>query len=88
MYIGSYVKSDISFGRNLIFLNIVPTKSLGDAFPMRKLKVIYLFVTNLHEVDTLIPARLLKKCYKVGSIGPLCSKMRMNFARRVLDAKW
>ena len=55
---------------------------------MRRLRVFYPFVTNLHAVDTLVPARLLKKYYKVGSIGPLCSKMRMNFARRARDAKW
>ena len=46
----------------------------------------YHFVMTLHAVDTLVPARLLKKSYKVGSIGPLCSKMLMNFARRALDA--
>jgi len=44
------------------------------------------FVTSLHAVDTLIPAKLLKKCYKVGSIGPLYSKMPLNFARRALYA--
>jgi len=36
MYTGSYLKSDISFGRNLISLNIVPTKSLENVFPIRK----------------------------------------------------
>jgi len=42
--------------------------------------VFYPSVTNLHAVDTLVPARLLKKCCKVGSIGLLYSKMLMNFA--------
>ena len=55
---------------------------------MRRLGVFYPSITNLHAVDTLVPARLLKKCYKVGFIGPLCSRMLMNFARRALDAKW
>jgi len=63
-------------------------KLLGDAFPMKWLRVFYPFVTNLNAVDTLVPARLLKKCYKVGSVSPLCSKMLMNFARRALDARW
>jgi len=36
MYIGSRRKSDILFGRNLISLNIVPTRSLGDVFLLRK----------------------------------------------------
>ena len=76
-----------SFGRNRIFSNTVSTKSLEDAFPM-KLRVLCSFVTSLHAVDTLVPARLLKKCYKVGSIGLLCSKMLMNSSRRALDAKW
>ena len=55
---------------------------------MKKLRVFYPFVTNLHAVDTLVPARLLKKCYKVGSIGLLCSKILMNFVRRALDVRW
>jgi len=42
---------------------------------MRKLRVFYRFVMHLHAVNTLFPARLLKKYYKVGSIGPLYSKM-------------
>ena len=88
MFTGSYPKSGISFGRNRIFLSIVLTKLLGDAFRMKRLRVFYPFVTTLHAVDTLVPARLLKKCYKVGSIGPLCLKMLMNFARRALDARW
>ena len=88
MYTDSYPKSGISFGRNHIFLSTVLTKLLGDAFPMRRLGVFYLFVTTLHAVDTLVLARLLKKYYKVGSIGPLCSKMLMNFARRALDNRW
>jgi len=53
---------------------------------MRKLRVFYLFVMSLHTVDTLVLARLLKKCYKVGSIGPLCLKILMNFARCTLNA--
>ena len=88
MSTGSYLKSATSFGRNHIFSNIVPTKSLGDALPMERLRVFYLFVTSLHAVDILVPVRLLKMCYKVGSIGPYCSKMPLNFARHSLDAKW
>ena len=91
IYTGSYPKSGISFGRNRIFLSTVLTlvqKLLGDAFPMRRLRVFHPFVTTLHAVDTLVPATLLKKCYKAGFIGPLCSRMPMNFARRALDAKW
>ena len=34
------------------------------------------------------PRKTAKKCYKVGSIGPLYSKMLMNFARRAPDARW
>ena len=79
MFTDSYPKSGISFGRNCIFLSTVLTNLLGDVFLMKRLRVFYPFVTNLHAVDTLVPARLLKKCYKVGSIGPLCSKMLMNF---------
>jgi len=88
MYTGSYLKSGISFGRNRIFSSTVPTKSLRYAFPMKKSRVLCPSVTSLHAIDTLVPVRLLKRCYKVGSIGPLCSKMPMNFARRTLDAKW
>ena len=64
IYTGSYPKSSISFGRNRIFLSTVLTKLLGDAFPMRRLRVFYPFVTNLHAVDTLVPARLLKSATK------------------------
>jgi len=60
MSTGSYLKSGISFGRNRIFLNIVPTESLRDVFPTRKLRVFFLSVTSLHAVDTLVPTRLLK----------------------------
>ena len=35
---------------------------------MKKLRVFYPSVTNLHAVDTLLPARLLKRCCKVGSL--------------------
>ena len=78
---------NISFRRNCIFSNTIPIKSLRDAFLMKKLRVFCLSVISLHAVDTLVPARPLKKCYKVGSIGPHCSKMPINFARRELDAK-
>ena len=88
MYTGSYLKFGISFERNRIFLSTDLTKLLGDAFPMKKLIVFYPSVTNLHAVDTLVPARLLKKYYKVSFIGLLCSKMLMNFARCALDAEW
>ena len=54
---------------------------------MRKSKVFYLFVTSLHAVDTLVPVKLPKKCYKVSSIGPLYSKMPLNFARRVSNGR-
>ena len=80
--------SGISFRRNHIFLSTVLTKLLGDAFLMRKLRVFYPSVMNLHAMDTLVPTKLLKKCCKVGSIGPLCSKLLMNFTRRALDARW
>ena len=55
MYTGSYLKSNISFGRNCIFLSTILTKLLGDAFPMKRLRVFYSSVTNLHAVDTLDP---------------------------------
>jgi len=55
---------------------------------MRRLRVLYLFVMRLHVVDTLVLAKLLKKCCKVGSIGPLYSKMHLSFVRRAIDAKW
>ena len=84
---GSYLKSDIFSERYHIFSSIVPTKSLGDAFPMRGLRVFYLFITSLHAVDTLVPGKLLKKCCKVGSIGPLCSKMYLGFARHAKGRK-
>ena len=78
MFTGSYPKSDISFGRNRIFLSTVLTKLLGDAFPMRRLRVFYLFVTTLHVVDTLVPARLLywptlfKDAYEFCKTCPRC----------------
>ena len=87
IYINSYLKSGISFRRNRIFLSVVLTKLLRDAFSMKKLRVFYSSVTNLHAVDTLVPPRLLKRYCKVGSIGLLCSKMLINFARRALDVK-
>jgi len=64
MYTGSYLKSDISFGRNCIFSSTVLIKLLGDAFPMRKLRVFFYFVSSLHAVDTLVPVRLLKSATK------------------------
>ena len=85
IYTGSYLKSGISFERNHIFLSTVLTKLLGDAFPMKRLRVFYLSVTNLHAADTLVPTRLLKRCCKVGSIGLLCSKILINFARRAVE---
>ena len=88
MYTSSYLKSGISFGRNCIFSSTVLTKSLGDAFSMKKSRVFCLSVMSLHAVDTLVHVRLLKRCYKVGSTSPFCSKMPINFARRALDAKW
>jgi len=88
MFTGSYLQSGISFWRNRIFLSTVLTKLLGDTFPIKKLRVFYPSVTSLHAVDTFVPARLLKRCYKVSSIDLLYSKMLMNFARRTLDAKW
>jgi len=54
---------------------------------MRMLGMSFHFVTSLHAVDTLVPARLQKKCYKVGSIGPYCLKMPLISARYALDAK-
>ena len=84
MYTGSYLKSGI-FVEELYLLSTVLTKSLGDAFSMNKLIVFYLSVTNLNAVDTLVPTRLLKRCCKVGSIGQLCSKILINFARRAVE---
>jgi len=81
MYTGTYLKSGISFERNRIFSSTVPTKSLGDAFSMKKSRVFYLSVMSLHAVYTLVPVRLLKMCYKVGSIGPLFLKMPMKFCQ-------
>ena len=75
MYTGSYLKSGISFRRNRNFLSTALTKLLGDTFPMKKLRVFYPSVTNLHAMDTLVPTRLQKKCYNVGTFSPLCSKM-------------
>jgi len=82
------LKPGISFRRNHISSNTVPTKSLGDVSPMSKLGVSFYFVTSLHTVDTLIPSKLQKKYYKVSSIGPHCLKMPLIFARHALDVKW
>jgi len=46
---------------------------------MSKSRVFTPFIMNLHVVDTLVPVRLLKKCYKVSSIGLLCLKMPFEF---------
>jgi len=54
---------------------------------MRKLGVSFYFGTSLHAVDTLISARLPKKCYKVGSIGPHYLKMPLISVRHALGAK-
>ena len=62
-------KSGISFRRDRIFSGTVPTKSLGDIFLTRKSRVFYLFVMSLYVIDTLVPLKLPKKCYKMGSIG-------------------
>ena len=55
---------------------------------MRKLGMSFNFVMSSHDVDTLIPARMQKKCYKVGFIGPHCLKMPLIFTRRALDVNW
>ena len=39
---------------------------------MRKLRVFYHFVMSLHAVDTLVPVKLPKKCYRVDFISPFC----------------
>ena len=87
MYIGSCLKSDISFWRNLISLNIVPTKLFEDVLLMRKQRVFQPFVMNLHAVDTLVPEKQPKMFYRVGYISPLCLKMPLTFSRRAQDAK-
>jgi len=53
-----------------------------------KIKSVLSFSHELACSDTLVPAKLVKKCYKVGSIGQLNSKMHLIFARCAIDAKW
>ena len=43
---------------------------------MRKLRAFYSFVTSMHAVDTLVPVKLPKMYYRVGSISSL-SKSNM-----------
>jgi len=50
---------------------------------MRKLRVLRPSVMSLNAVGTLARTRPLKKCYRVGSIGLLCLKMPLSFARLV-----
>ena len=76
------------FWEELYLFKYCSDQIIRRCIPIIRLRVFYPFVTNLHAVDTLVPTRLLKKCYKVGSIGPLYSKMLMKFARRALDARW
>jgi len=83
MYTDSYLKFGISFGRNRSSNQII-RRCIPDGI----IKSVLFFYHELAWVDTLVPARLLKKCYKVGSIAPLCSKILMNSARRALNAKW
>jgi len=47
--------------------------------------VCWLFVMSLLAVDSSVPARLLRKFCRVGSIGPLYSKTPSNFANSVQD---
>ena len=88
MSTGSYLNFNISFERNRIFSSTVSTKPLGDVFLMRKSKVFPFFVMSSHAEDTLVPIRLLKKCYKVGSIDILFSKIPLNSARCAEHVKW
>jgi len=43
---------------------------------------------NLLVVDTLVPAKLPRRSYKVGSTGPLCSRIPSTFASHAQTAKW
>ena len=48
---------------------------------MRTLRVFCLFVTCLHAVDTLVPAKLLKKCYKNEFYLPTSFKDAFDFCK-------
>jgi len=76
----SLPKYDTSSGMNRIFLSIIPTKLLDDAYQRRNREVCSTFAMTLHEEDTLVFARLQRRFYKVGFTGPLCSKTHTIFA--------
>ena len=78
--IASLPKYGTSSGKNRIFLSIVPTKLLDDAYQRRNRGVCLAFAMTLHAEDTLVSARLQRRFYKVGSTGPLCSKTHIIFA--------
>ena len=61
-------------------LNIVQTKLLDDAYQKRNRGVCSAFAMTLHAEDTSVPARLQRRFFKVGFIGPLCSKTHTIFA--------
>jgi len=42
---------------------------------------------NLLAVDTLVPAKLPKRSYKVAFIGLFCLKTHLTFAKLAQDAK-
>ena len=69
-----------SSGKNCIFLSIIPTKLLDDAYQRKNRGVCSGFTMILHAEDTSVPARLQRRFYKVGFTSPLCSKTHTIFA--------
>ena len=88
MSTSSYLKSGISSRRNHIFQVLFRPNHQRcildeeiNAFPIRTLREFCLFVTSLHVVDTLVPAKLLKKCYKNGFYLPTSFKDAFDFCK-------
>ena len=57
----SLPKYGTSSGKSRIFLSIVPTRLLDDAYQRKNRGVRYAFAMNLHAEGTSVPARLQRK---------------------------
>jgi len=77
MSIGSYLKFDISFERNHIFLLTVLTKSLGDVFPMRSQELS--FCHDLACGGHFGPRKTAKKMLQSGFYWPTLFKEAFEF---------
>jgi len=71
-----------------IFSRTVSIKIIRRCIPDEEVKSVLSFCHEFACSGYLVPARLLKKCYKMGFIGPVVSKTPLNFARRAHGVKW